>query len=223
MFLYQVVVVQIWYHKTMMSSAKLVLGAGIVMVLGVLYFLWGESENIPRVSPANVKVVAFGDSLVEGVGATEGNDFVSVVGRSLGFDIVNKGMRGDTTMMGLARIDEVLNEEPGVVVLLLGGNDVLRRIPKKTTFENLGTIIERLQSGGAVVLLLGVQGGVLGDGYEADYRALAKKYKTAYISNVLEGLVGRTEYMSDGIHPNDVGYARIALRVTPVLLKMLGQ
>ncbi len=206
-----------------MNPAKLILGVSVATVFGVLYFVWGNSEDIPRVATENPKIVAFGDSLVEGVGATEGNDFVSVVARDMGVEIVNKGKRGDTTAMGLMRVDDVLAEEPSVVVLLLGGNDALRRIPKKTTFENLGAIIERLQNGGAVVLLLGVQGGVLGDGYEADYRALSKKYKTAYVSNVLLGLVGRAEYMSDGIHPNDRGYALIALRVVPVLAKMIGR
>jgi lysophospholipase L1-like esterase len=210
-----------WYDKNIMNSAKLILWGGVVVIFGVVYFLWGDRENVPRVTTENPKIVAFGDSLVEGVGATEGNDFVSVVARDLRVSIVNKGKRGDTTAMGLARVDDVLAENPGVVVLLFGGNDVLRRIPKETTFENMEMIIERLQGGGSMILLLGVQGGVLGDGYEAKYRILAKKYKTAYISNVLEGLIGRTEYMSDGIHPNDRGYAQIVLRVAPVLREMV--
>lgn len=204
-----------------MNLAKLVFLVGIFMVVTVFYFVWGSGENISQVSSTNAKIIAFGDSLVEGVGSTEGNDFVSVTGRSLGVSIVNKGKRGDTTAMGLARIDEVLAENPGVVILLLGGNDALRRISKKTTFENLGTIIERLQSSGATVVLLGVQGGILGDGYESNYRTLAKKYKTAYVSNILEDIIGRAEYMSDGIHPNDRGYAQIALRVSGVLARMI--
>lgn len=210
-------------YRSIMNSAKLILWGGVVAILAGLYFLWGDRENVPRVATPNPKIVAFGDSLIEGVGATPGNDLASVVGRTLGVEIVNKGKRGDTTTAGLSRIDEVLLEEPQVVIILFGGNDVLRRVSKKTTFENLGTIIERLQGKGAVVLLLGIQGGVLGDGYEADYRALAKKYNTAYVSNVLKNLVGNSDYMSDIIHPNDRGYAEIALRVAPVLGKMIEQ
>lgn len=205
-----------------MNPARLMLGVGVVVVLVGLYFIFKDRESIPHVLNQNTKIVAFGDSLVEGVGSTKGNDFVSVMERKLQIEIVNKGHRGDTTADGLTRVDEVLSEEPGVVVLLLGGNDALRRLSKKTTFENLGAIIERLQSSGAVVLLLGVQGGVLVDGYEADYRALAKKYKTGYVPNVLDGLVGHAEYMSDGIHPNDRGYEIIAHRIIPILAKMIG-
>ena len=118
-------------------------------------------------------------------------------------------------------MDEVLAGGPGVVVILLGGNDVIRRIPKKETFANLSTIIERVEQSGAAVVLLGVRGGILGDGYEKDYHALAKKYHTAYVPNILEGLIGDARYMYDGIHPNDQGYAIIANRVAEVLWEVL--
>ncbi len=92
---------------------------------------------------------------------------------------------------------------------------------KKETFENLRTIIERFQGAGAVVVLLGVRGGILSDGYEGDYQELAKKYRTAYVSNILDGLIGNTKYMYDGIHPNDAGYSIIADRVFTVIQKVI--
>lgn len=197
------------------------LGLAILVMAPLVYFLFRSGETITNYPPKNQTMVAFGDSLIEGVGATQGNDFVSVVGRTLGVAIINKGKSGDTTAEGLARIDEVTAENPGIVMVLLGGNDVLRRVPKKETFANLGAIIERLQVTGAVVVLLGVRGGVLGDGYAGDYETLAKKYHTAYVSNVLEGLITNPKYMSDGIHPNDQGYAIVAERVAKVLKTVL--
>ena len=115
----------------------------------------------------------------------------------------------------------MLDENPGVVLVLLGGNDAIRRVPKAETFNNLGTIVERLEASGAVVVVLGVRGGILADGYEEDYRNIAKKYQTAYVSNVLEGLITNPDLMYDGIHPNDKGYQIIADRITPVLKDML--
>lgn len=193
----------------------------MLVMAPVLYFVFRTSDTITNYPPKNQTVVAFGDSLVEGVGATPGNDFVSVVGRTLGVTIINKGKSGDTTADGLGRIDEVTAEDPGIVIMLLGGNDVLRRVPKAETFANLGAIIERLQSAGAIVVLLGVRGGILGDGYASDFKALAKKYHTAYISNILEGLITNSQYMYDGIHPNDQGYVIVAGRVEKVLQKVL--
>ncbi len=192
-----------------------------IAVVFIAYFFLREGETITNYPPKNQKVVAFGDSLIEGVGSTEGNDFVSVISRRLGVGIINKGKSGDTTGAALLRVDDVLVEEPGVVIVLLGGNDALRRIPKKETFENLGTIIERFQSAGAVVVLLGVRGGILSDGYESDYHSLSKKYRTAYVSNILDGLIGNPQYMYDGIHPNDQGYIIVADRVAEVLQKVM--
>lgn len=193
------------------------LGFALLVLVPFIYFIVYRDDEITNYPPRSQRIVAFGDSLIEGVGSTREGGFVSIVADRLGVEIVNKGKAGDTTEMGLSRVDEVLTLDPGIVVLLLGGNDVLRRIPKATTFQNLGIIIEKFQSSGAVVVLLGVRGGILGDGYQDDYDALAKKYHTAYVPNVLEGLIGNAEYMYDGIHPNDIGYSMIADRVAPVL------
>ncbi len=211
------------------------LGFAILLLMPLAYFAFRDDVKITNYPPRNQKVVAFGDSLIEGVGSSPGNDFVSVVGRSIGVEIVNKGKGGDTTESALVRVGDVLAEESGIVILLLGGNDALRRGAvaskrltrhdpagsKKETFENLSTIIERFQGAGAVVVLLGVRGGILSDGYEEDYQALSKKYNTAYVSDVLDGLIGNAKYMYDGIHPNDAGYTIIADRVAPVLQKLL--
>ncbi len=110
------------------------LGFAILLLMPALYFVFRGDEKITNYPPKNQKVVAFGDSLIEGVGSTAGNDFVSLVGRKLGIEIVNKGKSGDTTESALMRVGDVLLEKPGIVILLLGGNDALRRIPKKRNF-----------------------------------------------------------------------------------------
>lgn len=158
-------------------------------------------------------LVAFGDSLVQGVGATEGHDFVSLLGESLGEPIENLGVSGDTTAQGLARIDDALTLHPRMAIILLGGNDYLRRVPKETTFKNLRTIIEKFQADGALTVVLGVRGGLLTDSYASDYAALARDTRSVYVSDVLEHLLGNKAYMYDQIHPNDAGHAIIAQRV----------
>ncbi len=197
------------------------LGFAVLILAPILYFVFRGGETVTNYPPKNQKVVAFGDSLVEGVGSSAGNDFVSLVGKNLGIVIVNKGKSGDTTESALARVDDVLAEDPGIVIVLLGGNDALRRVPKKETFANLSTIIERLQSAGAIVVLLGVRGNILSDGYANEYEALSKKYHTPYVSNILEDLITNPKLMYDSIHPNDQGYAIIADRIVLVLKKMM--
>ena len=108
-----------------------------------------------------------------------------------------------------------------VVMVLLGGNDYLNRVSKDDTLSNLTMIIKRMQAEGAVVILLGVRGGLLYDSYEKDYRDLAKALGAAYVSNVLDGIFGNPAYMEDIIHPNEAGHELIADRVQPVLEELL--
>lgn len=209
-----------------MSKKYLIsVGLGVVAILIIGFVGFGmfsgpSIKNAPVKNTSDVKIVAFGDSLVQGVGATEGNDFVSRVSAKIGRPIVNLGKSGDTTRSALTRLDLVLAENPDVVIVLLGGNDYLQRIPKEETFANLGTIVSRVQDGGAAVLLLGVRGGAVRDTYESDFADFADAHQTGYVSNVLDELLNDRNLMSDAIHPNDAGYEIIAGRVAKALEKM---
>lgn len=182
------------------------------------FFVAHEVRNYPS---SGTDIIAFGDSLVAGVGASPGRDFVSLLSEKIGQPIVNLGVSGDTTADGLARLSELDAYDPKVVIVLFGGNDYLRRVSQDQTFDNLAEIIERIQAKGAVVLLLGIRGGLLNDRFDAEFKKLRNTHDTAYVPDVLDGLLGRREYMSDEIHPNDAGYARIAERVYPVLAPLL--
>ena len=202
---------------------KRFLYAGVaVVVLAILYFVFGASTEIKNYPSQGKDIVAFGDSLVAGVGASsESTNFVSILSRRIGKPIVNLGVSGNTTEDGLARINELDKYKPKVVILLLGGNDYLKKVPIDTTFNNLEKIIKNIQSRGAVVLLLGVRGGIVTDKFDERFEDLADKTGSAFVSNVLDGLITKQEYMSDPIHPNDTGYAKIATRVYPVLYKVI--
>lgn len=194
----------------------------VILALAFIYYVFlHRNEKVSDLPLKNNIVVAFGDSLIEGVGASPNNDLVSVIERDLGIDVINKGKSGDTTASALTRIDEVISLEPGVVIILLGGNDFLRRVPKEETFNNLETIIKKFQDKQTAVILLGIRGGILSDGYKDSFIDLSKKYHTIYISDVLDNVITKKDLMSDGIHPNDKGYKIIADRITPVLRELL--
>jgi acyl-CoA thioesterase-1 len=199
---------------------KWLLGA-LVLGVGIAFLLFRGDEAITNYPSAGSDIVAFGDSLVAGVGASTGKDFVSLLAGSIGRPVINLGVSGDTTKEGLARVGELDRYEPKVVLLLLGGNDYLRRVPPEETFNNLQKIIEEIHARGAVVLLVGVRGGVLRDNFDERYEELALKNNTAYVPDILDGLLGKREFMSDQVHPNDAGYAKIAARLAPVLKKLL--
>jgi lysophospholipase L1-like esterase len=195
---------------------------GALLIIGAyslyMHFHQPQIKNYP---PSGTDIIAFGDSLVEGVGATLGNDLVSTLSKNIGVPIVNLGHSGDTTADGLARVSEIDAYKPKVVILILGGNDYLARKSMLQAFENLGQIIEHIQSRGVIVLLVGIRLSPVVGNFDAQYRELQKKYQTAYVQDVLSGFYGKEQYMSDSIHPNDAGYAIMASRITPTLQKLL--
>ena len=67
--------------------------------------------------------------------------------------MINEGVSGDTTDMGLARVASVIARSPDFVVVEFGGNDGLRALPVDLMQENLRQIVRQLQESGAVVVL----------------------------------------------------------------------
>lgn|SRR3989338_637692 len=191
----------------------------VVLVIGVLFFIFRKSPTITNYPPQGKTIVAFGDSLVEGVGATAGNDFVSLLSYKIGEPIINMGVSGNTSVDGLARVEQVTAQDPKIVLVLFGGNDFLRKVPIEETFKNIDEIVAKLQSEGAVIILLGIKGGILGDQYAEHFEKIAENRGTLYVPNVLAGLIGNGKYMDDAIHPNDAGYEKIAEKIYPVLKK----
>jgi len=200
------------------NKKTIYIGGVIIIAFVWIFFSFLGKEKYTNYPSNGTDIIAFGDSLIEGVGASSSNtNFVSLLSKKIGKPIINLGVSGNTTQDGLDRIKELDKYKPKVVIILFGGNDYLRKVPKETTFKNLSKIIEDIHRRGATVLLLGVRGGILKDNFNTSFNDLHEKYNTAFVSNVLSGLITNTEYMADKIHPNDKGYVIIAEKVHPVL------
>ena len=198
----------------------------LILVVAVAIVIYGscrkpEYRNLPPT--ANGSWVAFGDSLTAGYGASEGNDYPSILGKKLSRPILNKGVSGATTENSLGRVDEILRLQPRVVLLCLGGNDGLQQMPVSQTFANLATIIDRLQENGSFVVLIGVRGASLSDRYAAPFKKLAKEKRVLFVPNILSGVLGSPSLMADYIHPNEEGYEAIAQRLEKIMAPFLPQ
>jgi len=206
-----------------MSSRAIFASVFVVVLLGIGgIFLFNSEDTIVNYPSSGSNIIAFGDSLIEGVGANEGSDFISLLASEIDTPIVNSGVSGNTTRDGLVRLKEdVLTQNPKIVIISLGGNDYLKRVPKDETFENLETIITQIQEEGAIVLLLGVRGGILRDNYEKNYRKTAEELGAGYVENILDDIIGVSSLMSDALHPNDAGNKLVADKILPVLKELL--
>jgi acyl-CoA thioesterase I len=182
----------------------------------------GPYDSIRNLRSTGDKVICFGDSLTEGVGAGVGENYPAVLAQKLGIAVINAGRRGDTTAEALTRIpQDVLEKDPRLVIVLLGGNDFLRRVPVGETRKNLAEIVRQIQAGDAMVAIAGVRLGLFADEYAALFEEIATQAGALYVPDVLEGILSDARLRSDPIHPNAAGYRlvaeRVAKEVTPLL------
>ena len=182
-------------------------------------------------------VLAFGDSLYAGYRLKGGESLPDELERRLraqGIDakVVNAGVSGDTTADGRARLKFTLDRlprAPDLVVLGLGGNDVLRQLPVATTRANLEAMLDELKRRGLPVVLTGMMappnlGPDYAQPFDALYPALAKRYGAELDPFILAGVIGNRRLMlDDGLHPNAKGVGVIGARLAPVVAARLSK
>jgi lysophospholipase L1-like esterase len=203
-----------------MSRRWRILGAA----LGGLLALGGCSRrpDVANLDSKGTAIICFGDSLTQGEGASPGRDYPSLLAKALGKPVINAGVAGETTHDALRRLEaDVLAMHPRLVIVELGGNDFLRQLPWAETFANLEAIVRRIQERGAMVVILGVQPGLLGDAARGEYRRVARARRAVFVPNILEGILTNPALKSDTFHPNDQGYEQIARRVAQAVTPLL--
>jgi acyl-CoA thioesterase-1 len=189
----------------------------------------------PQVVSNRPKIVAFGDSLTAGFGLTEKESYPYLLQEKLksdGFDyeVINAGVSGDTSIGGLERVDWVLEQDNvQIMILELGANDLLRRMPVDKMKQNLARIIEKAKAKNVRVLLCGMLAPpAVGAQYQRDYTAvfpdLAEKYDVEYLPFLLEKVaLDKNLNQPDGIHPNAEGEKIMTNNVYKALKPMLSK
>jgi acyl-CoA thioesterase I len=186
---------------------------------------------------ADKLVVAFGDSLSAGYGLkpTESFPFQLEAALRRGGNpvrVYNAGVSGDTTAQGRARLGFVLNtlkSKPDLVILQLGGNDMLRAIDPAQTEANLSAILTELKKRKIPVLLAGMLAAPnLGKAYQtkfdAVYPKLARQYRAKLYPFFLNGVTGnRALLLGDGLHPTAKGVSVVVAGILPQVKSALGR
>jgi len=202
---------------------------GLIFTLLVFITITAVSTSVPA---AQQKLMVYGDSLVAGYGLSAGEGFPEQLQQALtaaGRDVkvLNAGVSGDTTAGGLARLDWALSDPPDAVMIILGGNDLLRGLDPQQTRENLQQILTRLQAQNIKILLCGMLAPVnLGPAYRQQfdliYPELANRFDASFYPFFLHGVALNPKFnQPDGLHPNKAGVAVITNSVLPAVLSVL--
>ncbi|TCP98464.1 acyl-CoA thioesterase-1 [Sphingomonas sp. PP-F2F-A104-K0414] len=180
-------------------------------------------------------ILAFGDSLYAGYGLDRGQSLPDALQNRLRKDgvnatIINAGVSGDTSAAGRQRFAFALDNmkrKPDLIMLGLGGNDVLRQISPTETRANMTAMMDEAKRRGIPVMLTGMMAPPnLGPDFAVQFNGiwpdLATRYNATLYPFILDGVIGKAQLMqADHVHPNRNGVDRIAARVAPVIMTTL--
>lgn len=176
------------------------------------------ADSVPVMGPQR-HILAFGDSLFAGYGVGQENSYPAQLqnalrARGINAAIGNAGVSGDTSAAGLGRLAFTLDaqeEVPDLVILELGGNDLLRGLSPDQTRANLAAMLDELKRRKIAVLIMGMRAPPnYGPEYQAQfdrlYADLARQYDAALIPFWLEAIYQQPGlFQADRIHPTEDG------------------
>ena len=179
-----------------------------------------------------LKILAFGTSLTQGLGAPPGTEFPAVLQerlRAAHIDavVINAGVSGDTSADGLSRLDWSLADHPDAAIIEMGSNDALRGVPPAETEKNIAAMLEKLKAAHVPVLLCGMRaprnyGREYAAAFDPIYSRLAARYGVPLYPFILDGVALNPKLnQADGMHPNPAGVKVIVSRIFPYVQRLV--
>jgi acyl-CoA thioesterase-1 len=177
----------------------------------------------PEVQGPERRILAFGDSLFAGYRVGRNQSYPAQLqealrSRGINARVTNAGVSGDTTADGLHRLRFVvdgMDRRPDLVIVELGGNDLLRGISPAETRANLAAILAELEKRKVAVLLMGMRappnmGAAFVDEFDGIYPALAKEYGAALVPFFQQPVYDKPALLQqDHVHPTAGGIAAL--------------
>ncbi len=166
-----------------------------------------------------VRVLAFGDSLLTGYGLKQGEGYparleAALRARGINARMIDAAVSGDTSQAGVQRLAFALDAQqtaPDLAVVSLGGNDMLRGLPPEETKKSLEAILSEFDKRGIEVVLLGMlaapnYGKDYAGAFNPIYPALAKKHGATLVPFFMQPLIENPDLIqADRVHPTAEG------------------
>lgn len=198
---------------------------GALLLTGLLFGCSSHPKESPI--PRGAVVVVLGDSITAGYGLGSDKAWVSHLGQATGWQVINAGVSGDTTLQGLARLPSLLQEHrPTAVIVELGGNDMLRQVREVEVAANLTAIITAIRAEGARPIVMAipkpsVAAAAFGTLSDAPlYADLAERARLPLVSGAVAEVLSQGEWRIDSLHPNAQGHRELAVRVVKEMRRL---
>jgi len=190
----------------------------LFLIVIVVTLFSGCSEHELSEIPDDGVILSFGDSLTAGVGVTVEYSYPAQLSKLTGLEVINAGRSGETTVEGLVRFNELLDQSnPDLIILLEGGNDILRNFPDQQTKNNLSKMIQRAQQDGIPLLLIGVPKKSIFSSSASFYQELSESHNIILDDETISDLIKDPSMKSDSVHFNQKGYLQLANNIHKLL------
>ncbi len=177
--------------------------------------------------PPGTVVLALGDSLTAGYGLAPEQAWPALLAEKTGWQVVNGGVSGDKTGDALARLPALMDEHaPKLVLVTLGGNDMLRKLPEEQTRGNLARILELVRGRNAQPVLLATPkpsvAGVVFQNLSPPpfYAEIAQERQVPLIAEAIPEVLSDPALKLDQLHPNAEGHQALAGKAFDALRKL---
>ncbi len=192
--------------------------AALIMLAALGVSACGQTPQDIRPLEADADVMAYGDSLTFGTGATPADAYPAALAHNINRAVVNAGVPGETSAAGLARLASALDTHaPDLVVLCHGGNDVLRGRSMRELANNLSAMVELIRRHGADVVMLGVPSRSLTMRSAPAYADVSEDLNVPLNADIIGSIMQQRTLKADQVHFNAAGYARMAEAVTELI------
>lgn len=193
----------------------------VVALLAVALAACGRSIDRDPIA-AGSTVLALGDSLTYGTGASPHSSYPAVLEELTGWRVENAGIPGETATQACERVADLLElHKPALLLVLVGGNDFLRRLPESGVREALAACHAHASSASVPMILLPVPR--LGWGGVANaplYAETAKALDVPLLDAGLADLLANPSMRADAVHLNGQGYRAMARNVADRLVEL---
>lgn len=192
----------------------------------------GDPEDSAPAEPDPVeptRVVAFGDSITRGFGATAYSVYLQQLFDAQGCNVsvINEGKNSETTIGGVGRIGSVLStHQPHYILIMLGANDARSGLSATGAAANIGSMMDQSGAAGAIPIVSNITPNTEGG---SENRAIPETYNPLIATEAANrgvtlvdnynALAGNNwdAYNYDGLHLTNSGQQILANQFFAVL------
>lgn len=198
-----------------------------LLLLGTCLIAWGNPQKLKH------KVVIIGDSITDGYGIESKKAYPQLLQKKIQnkfpeIEIVPSAISGSVTASAHSRLTWLINNQKNItgVMIVLGGNDLLRGIKPQTIEKGYDKLITVANESKIPLLIatMPIPGNY--SAYQKDldsiYKKLSVNTNITILNDFLKGVIGVSAMnQTDGIHPNEIGHELIVKNISAQVINWI--